>query len=56
LTGLRGLVAPLLGVGLYGLLELATPGAGVWALALPCLLTTSGSIGFHLMAKHTLGG
>jgi hypothetical protein len=56
LTGLRGLVAPLLGVGLYGLLERTTPGAGVWALALPCLLTTSGSIGFHLMAKHTLGG
>jgi hypothetical protein len=55
LTGLRGLVAPLLGVGLHGLLERGSPGAGVWALGLPCLLTTTGSIGFHLMIKHTLG-
>jgi MFS family permease len=54
LTGLRGLVAPLLGVGLYGLLEGWQSGAGVWALALPFVLTTSGSIGFHHLNRTEL--
>lgn len=53
LTGVRGLVAPLLGVGLHGLLEAWQPGAGLWALALPLTLTTTGSLGFHVMARHT---
>jgi hypothetical protein len=51
LTGLRGLVAPVLGVGLYGLLENWRIGAGVWALALPFALTTSGAIGFHYLNR-----
>ena len=35
LTGLRGLVAPLIGVWVYWTLERAGPGLGRWALLLP---------------------
>ena len=46
LTGLRGLIAPLIGVWFYGLLESFEPGRGRWALLLPLTLTASGSIAF----------
>jgi hypothetical protein len=46
LTGLRGLVAPLIGVWFYGVLEIIDPGLGRWSLLLPLVLTTSGSIAF----------
>jgi len=46
LTGLRGLIAPLIGVWVYGLLELLGPGLGRWSLLLPLTLTTIGSIAF----------
>ncbi len=47
LTGVRGLLAPLTGVALYGLIEARAPGAGAWSLLLPALLTSCGAIGFH---------
>jgi hypothetical protein len=46
LTGLRGLIAPLLGVWLYGAIDAAAPGRGYFALLLPLTLTTLGSLGF----------
>ena len=44
LTGLRGLIAPIVGVAFYQLL--ATVGFGSWALLLPLVLTTAGALGF----------
>jgi len=46
LTGVRGLLAPLVGVWLYGLLESAAPGAGHWSLLLPLALTAAGAVSF----------
>jgi hypothetical protein len=46
LTGLRGLLAPLIGVWLYGLLESFSPGLGPWSLFLPLALTLAGSVAF----------
>ena len=46
LTGLRGLIAPLIGVWCYGVLEGIGPGLGRWSLLLPLVLATSGSIAF----------
>lgn len=43
LTGLRGLLMPLLGIGFYQLLEASQPGSGKYALALPLCLTTVGA-------------
>ena len=52
LTGIRGLIAPLVGVGVYGLLEARRPGLGVWSMALPLALTTAGAIGFHALHRN----
>lgn len=46
LTGVRGMVAPLLGVGAYQVLEGIGEGLGVYALLLPLALTTGGALGF----------
>lgn len=46
LTGLRGLVMPILGVTLFQWLESRTPGYGAWAMLLPVSLTTLGAFGF----------
>lgn len=46
LTGIRGLAAPLIGVGAYQIMEGVNPGSGVYALVLPLLLSTSGAFGF----------
>jgi hypothetical protein len=51
LTGIRGLIAPFLGVGIYQLLESWRPGSGVWTF-LPCLiLNSTGAMGFVMMAR-----
>ena len=49
LTGMRGLVAPPLGVLTYGWLERQSPGAGRFSLLMPVALTLAGAIGFTLM-------
>jgi hypothetical protein len=46
LTGLRGLIAPLIGVWCYGVLEFIDPGLGRWSLLVPLTLTACGSIAF----------
>jgi MFS family permease len=52
LQGIRGLMAPFLGVGIYQLFEHWKPGFGVWAFA-PCLaLNMSGAAGFGLMWRE----
>jgi MFS family permease len=52
LTGIRGLIAPFLGVGIYQLLNHWHPGSGVWVF-LPCLLLNAcGAFGFVLMARQ----
>jgi cyanate permease len=52
LTGIRGLIAPFLGVGIYELLERWSPGTGVWTF-LPCLmLNFTGALGFLLLRRQ----
>ncbi|HEX6929000.1 MAG TPA: MFS transporter [Gammaproteobacteria bacterium] len=51
LTGIRGLIAPLLGVWLYQLLNNFEPGAGRFVLALPLLVTAFGAWGFVRMSR-----
>ena len=49
LTGIRGIIAPYLGVLLYQ--SLAPSGEGFWVFALSVALTTSGAIGFLLLRR-----
>jgi MFS family permease len=49
LTGVRGLIAPPLGIACYELLERVRPGSGSAALLLPLGLITAGAIGFVRM-------
>jgi MFS family permease len=49
LTGVRGLVAPPLGVACYEWLEWTRPGAGIAAMLLPLALVTIGAFGFLSM-------
>jgi hypothetical protein len=51
LTGVRGVLAPLTGVALYRLLEIWSPGAGVWTLAIPPLLCAVAAAGFATMLR-----
>lgn len=46
LTGLRGLIAPLIGVAFYQYLDDIDPQLAPWALALPMVLATAGSLWF----------
>lgn len=55
LTGMRGMLAPLLAVGLYEWLNTLEPGAGAWVFAFCVLLNMSGAIGFGLMHKRMVG-
>jgi hypothetical protein len=52
LTGVRGAIAPPLGILFYEGLEALRAGAGRYALVLPLALTTVGAIGFNLMRKE----
>ncbi len=49
LTGLRGMIAPPLGVVAYEWLESLHAGVGRWSLVLPLALTTVGALGFTAM-------
>jgi len=55
LTGMRGLVAPPLGVLAYTALERVSAGAGRYSLALPIALTLTGAIGFNRMQHRPRG-
>jgi hypothetical protein len=52
LTGVRGGVAPPLGVLLYMGLEAGHPGAGAFALLLPLAMTLAGALGFNRMRRQ----
>jgi MFS family permease len=51
LTGVRGLIAPLVGVGLYQWLESMEPGRGRFVLVFPFLLTLAGALIFVTLAR-----
>ena len=51
LTGVRGAIAPALGVLLYQWLESLQRGWGRYALLLPLAMTTAGALGFTLMRR-----
>jgi hypothetical protein len=51
LTGVRGAIAPPLGILFYEGLEALQRGTGRFALLLPLALTTAGAIGFNLMRR-----
>lgn len=51
LTGVRGLIAPFLGVCIYGLLERAWAGAGPWVFAVSLTFCTMGAIGYARMGR-----
>ena len=55
LTGVRGLLAPVIGVSLYEILEWLQPGSGAWALALCLSLTCAGAVGFMAMRRSLEG-
>lgn len=52
LTGVRGVIAPPLGVLLYQALEHAAPGTGRFALIAPLVMTTIGAFGFTSMRRR----
>ena len=51
LTGARGLLAPLLAVGLYELLNGVSDGAGAWVFGVCMALTATGALGFGFMHR-----
>lgn len=52
LTGVRGLLAPLIGVWIYQGIEMVAPGYGRYVILLPLLLVTSGAYGFVRMSRE----
>jgi hypothetical protein len=55
LTGLRGVIAPPLGIAVYQALEAAAPGSGRWSMLLPLAGTTAGALGFTMMSRGRTG-
>lgn len=51
LTGVRGMIAPLLAVTIYEYLEALRPGWGAWVFAFSIVLCAAGGIGFFLLAR-----
>jgi len=51
LTGIRGLMAPFLAVGIYDIFDSGAAGAGIWVFAVCLLLNVTGMIGFWAMAR-----
>lgn len=52
LTGLRGLIAPFIGVTLYQLFETLSPGAGPWVFAVATLLVLFAALGFVFLHRQ----
>ena len=51
LTGIRGLLAPPVGILLYHALESWRPAAGAWALLMPLVLIAAGAVEFNAMRR-----
>ncbi|WP_444994445.1 MFS transporter [Aliikangiella sp. IMCC44359] len=56
LTGLRGLIMPLLGIGFYQWLEFIEPQLGKFALLLPLTITSTGGILFVKFNRQRISG
>lgn len=54
LTGVRGLTAPFLGVGLYSLYESQWPGEGSLVFAVGLVITLCGTFGFRALSRGVL--
>ena len=52
LTGVRGLVAPPLGIASFYLFERIQPGLGPWALFVPLALLVAGAREFNLLRRQ----
>lgn len=52
LTGLRGMIAPPLGIAVYQWLETSSPGLGRWSVLLPLAGTAIGAAGFSRMRRR----
>ncbi|MGI9012704.1 MAG: MFS transporter [Phycisphaerales bacterium] len=53
LTGIRGVLAPLMAVGIYEWLEAWRPGTGGWTFAVCLMFSFIGALGFLRMARTT---
>jgi hypothetical protein len=51
LTGIRGLMAPFLAVGIYQWLDSGAAGAGIWVFAVCLALNVAGALGFLAMSR-----
>jgi hypothetical protein len=51
LTGVRGAIAPPVGILIYQWIESFAPGAGVYSLAMPLVFVTVGAMGFSHMRR-----
>lgn len=54
LTGVRGLMAPFISVGIYELLRTRTDLASTWAYGACFALCVAGAIGFQVLARNKL--
>ncbi len=52
LTGLRGMIAPPLGIAVYQVLEGLQSGLGRWSVMLPLVATAAGAAGFSSMRRR----
>lgn len=52
LTGMRGLLMPLVGVALYQIMEAFSPGHGPWMMLVPLALNLSACIGFMRASRE----
>lgn len=55
LTGVRGLIAPLLGIGLYDTFERLHPGSGSYAFVVAIVIITAGALGFVVLGQVVKG-
>ncbi len=51
LTGIRGLMAPFLAVGIYQWFDSGAAGAGIWVFAVCLVLNVAGAMGFMMLAR-----
>jgi MFS family permease len=54
LTGVRGLTAPFIGVGIYSTYEAMWPGEGSWVFGIGLIITLCGTIGFKSLSRAVL--
>ncbi len=52
LTGMRGLIAPFLGVAIFEAFENISPGSGGWVFAVCMVITAIGATGFVVMGRR----